>query len=189
MILWAASVWMNSAGDRTRARLVNSLTSAKSWSDSPVGCILAARSVGRCQQVISEMTATVWSTVWNGSRLQVSLAVRQEDARPSHRMGRGREVIRRRWCNPVLVATGFNPASASLSFLLRCLIALMIEAACTSETSVNLHQTTRRNIPEDSLFILDAVRTWNLTLTVFGEEWKLWMSCIRANNKPELQVL
>jgi hypothetical protein len=30
------------------------------------------------------------------------------------------------------------------------LIALMIEAVSTSETSVNFYQTTRRNIPEDS---------------------------------------
>jgi hypothetical protein len=30
------------------------------------------------------------------------------------------------------------------------LIALMMEAANTSETSVNFYQTTRRNIPEDS---------------------------------------
>jgi hypothetical protein len=29
------------------------------------------------------------------------------------------------------------------------LIALMMEAAGTSETSVNFYQTTRRNIPED----------------------------------------
>jgi hypothetical protein len=29
-------------------------------------------------------------------------------------------------------------------------IALLIEAASTSETSVNLYQTTQRNIPEDS---------------------------------------
>jgi hypothetical protein len=34
------------------------------------------------------------------------------------------------------------------------LIALMMEAARTSETSVNFYQTTRRNNPEDShLFI------------------------------------
>jgi hypothetical protein len=30
------------------------------------------------------------------------------------------------------------------------LIALMMEAASTSETSVNFYQTTRLNIPEDS---------------------------------------
>jgi hypothetical protein len=30
------------------------------------------------------------------------------------------------------------------------LIALMMEAASTSETSVNVYQTTRRNNPEDS---------------------------------------
>jgi hypothetical protein len=30
------------------------------------------------------------------------------------------------------------------------LIALMMEAASTSETSANFYQTTRRNIPEDS---------------------------------------
>jgi hypothetical protein len=32
------------------------------------------------------------------------------------------------------------------------LIALMMEAANTSETSVNFYPTTRRNTPEDSLF-------------------------------------
>jgi hypothetical protein len=30
------------------------------------------------------------------------------------------------------------------------MIALMMEAECTSETSVNFYQTTRRNNPEDS---------------------------------------
>jgi hypothetical protein len=30
------------------------------------------------------------------------------------------------------------------------IIALMMEAVSTSETSVNFHQTTRRNIPQDS---------------------------------------
>jgi hypothetical protein len=30
------------------------------------------------------------------------------------------------------------------------IISLMMEAAGTSETSVNFYQTTRRNIPEDS---------------------------------------
>jgi hypothetical protein len=30
------------------------------------------------------------------------------------------------------------------------IIVLMMEAASTSETSINLYQTTRRNIPEDS---------------------------------------
>jgi hypothetical protein len=35
------------------------------------------------------------------------------------------------------------------AFIIRA-IALMIEAANTSETSVNFYQTTRRNIPEDS---------------------------------------
>jgi hypothetical protein len=38
------------------------------------------------------------------------------------------------------------------------LIALMMEAAITSETSVNFYETTRRNIPED-IFILAAVKT------------------------------
>jgi hypothetical protein len=32
----------------------------------------------------------------------------------------------------------------------RCISALMMEAASTSETSINFYQTTRRNIPEDS---------------------------------------
>jgi hypothetical protein len=33
----------------------------------------------------------------------------------------------------------------------------MMEAVSTSETSVNFHQTTRRNNPEDSHFLLSAV--------------------------------
>jgi hypothetical protein len=37
-----------------------------------------------------------------------------------------------------------------LTLTLRAIIALMMEAASTSETSVNFYQTTRRNIPEDS---------------------------------------
>jgi hypothetical protein len=41
----------------------------------------------------------------------------------------------------------------------------MMEAESTTETSVNIYQTTRRNNPEDSYFILAAVRTSNLTLT------------------------
>jgi hypothetical protein len=34
--------------------------------------------------------------------------------------------------------------------IIRVMIALMIKAASTSEMSVNFHQTTRRNNPEDS---------------------------------------
>jgi hypothetical protein len=34
--------------------------------------------------------------------------------------------------------------------IIRAMIALMMEAANISETSVNFHQTARRNTPEDS---------------------------------------
>jgi hypothetical protein len=37
--------------------------------------------------------------------------------------------------------------------------ALMVQAVSTFETSVNIYQTTRRNIPEEAIFILVAVRT------------------------------
>jgi hypothetical protein len=37
-------------------------------------------------------------------------------------------------------------------FKLKFVIALMMEAVGTSETSVSLYQTTRRNIPEDESF-------------------------------------
>jgi hypothetical protein len=40
---------------------------------------------------------------------------------------------------------------------------LMMEAARTSKTSVNFHQTTRRNNLEVSIFILAAARTSYLT--------------------------
>jgi hypothetical protein len=39
----------------------------------------------------------------------------------------------------------------------------MIEAVRTSETSVYSNETTRRYIPEDFIYILAAVGTWNLT--------------------------
>jgi hypothetical protein len=38
-------------------------------------------------------------------------------------------------------------------------IALKMEAASTSETSVNFYQTTWRNNPEEAIFMLAAVRT------------------------------
>jgi hypothetical protein len=34
--------------------------------------------------------------------------------------------------------------------IIRAMIALMIEATCTSETSVDIHLRTRQYIPEDS---------------------------------------
>jgi hypothetical protein len=39
-----------------------------------------------------------------------------------------------------------------------------MEAASSSETSVNIYQATRRIIPVASRFIVLAVRTWNLTV-------------------------
>jgi hypothetical protein len=39
------------------------------------------------------------------------------------------------------------------------IVALMMEAAITSETPVNFYQTARRDIPEGVIFILAAVRT------------------------------
>jgi hypothetical protein len=48
------------------------------------------------------------------------------------------------------------------------LIALMMEAASNSETSVNFYQTTRRNNPEDShLQYLDIVRKSKFLLECF----------------------
>jgi hypothetical protein len=44
----------------------------------------------------------------------------------------------------------WDVALCSLVEVYRRLIALMMEAASTSETSVNFYQTTRRNIPEGS---------------------------------------
>jgi hypothetical protein len=44
----------------------------------------------------------------------------------------------------------FRPMPVSSRGLL---VVLMMEAACTSETSVNFYQTTRRNNPEDSYLL------------------------------------
>jgi hypothetical protein len=42
----------------------------------------------------------------------------------------------------------------------------MMEAAKTFETLVNFYQATRRNNPEEAVFVLTVVRTSNLTLIV-----------------------
>jgi hypothetical protein len=39
------------------------------------------------------------------------------------------------------------------------MIAVMMEAACTSETSVNFYQITRCNIEKTVIFIVASVRT------------------------------
>jgi hypothetical protein len=48
----------------------------------------------------------------------------------------------------------------------QAIIALMMEAVRTSETSVNFSVTTRRYIPKTLNFILAVVRTWNLTFNL-----------------------
>jgi hypothetical protein len=48
-----------------------------------------------------------------------------------------------------VVLSKFTDVSEVL-FAYNKLIALMMEAESTSETSVNFYQTTRRNIPEDN---------------------------------------
>jgi hypothetical protein len=53
----------------------------------------------------------------------------------------------------------------------------MMEAANTSEPSVNFYQTTRRNIPEDS-HLHTRCRTWNLTM--FGQPW-WWKQALQWN--------
>jgi hypothetical protein len=40
------------------------------------------------------------------------------------------------------------------------IIALMMKAASTSETSVNFYQTTQRNIPEDSYLFMNPVHNF-----------------------------
>jgi hypothetical protein len=54
------------------------------------------------------------------------------------------------------------------AYCLHHLIALMMEAASTSETSVN--------IPEDSHLYIAAVRTWNLTY-VLSVRQQMWLKC------------
>jgi ABC-type arginine transport system permease subunit len=48
-------------------------------------------------------------------------------------------------------------AASNIKAMIAYFIALMMEAASTSETLVNVYQTTRRYIPE-VVFILAAVR-------------------------------
>jgi hypothetical protein len=52
-------------------------------------------------------------------------------------------------------------ASITMAMLAACIIALMMEAARTSETSVNFSQTARHYNPEDSHH-LHALRRGNL---------------------------
>jgi hypothetical protein len=51
----------------------------------------------------------------------------------------------------VVVWEKYTDVSEMLTaFIIKAIIFLMMEAASTSETSVNFYQTTRRNNPEDS---------------------------------------
>jgi hypothetical protein len=50
--------------------------------------------------------------------------------------------------------------TASIIRTITLTIALMMETVSTSETQINIYQTTRHNIPED--IILAAVRTSNV---------------------------
>jgi hypothetical protein len=43
----------------------------------------------------------------------------------------------------------FQVLTAAANMKMKVIIALMMEAASASETSVNFYQTTQRNIPED----------------------------------------
>jgi hypothetical protein len=43
-----------------------------------------------------------------------------------------------------------NMSEVTAASIIRVIIALMMEAACTSETLVNFYQTTQCNNPEDS---------------------------------------
>jgi hypothetical protein len=52
------------------------------------------------------------------------------------------------------------------------LIAMMMEAESTSETSVNFYQTTRRNIPEDSHFLTRRRENLEYHLAVFRFQWQ-----------------
>jgi hypothetical protein len=53
--------------------------------------------------------------------------------------------------------------------LLECCV-LMMEAASTSETSVNFYQTTQRNIPEDSHFKKQRVSITKTSLLIVFRE-------------------
>jgi hypothetical protein len=72
----------------------------------------------------------------------------------------------------------------------------MMEAASTSEIFFNLYHTTRRNIPEDSIFILTTVRTWNITYDplimshyIIILSVKYWTFTVSTRNGPNLPTL
>jgi hypothetical protein len=51
---------------------------------------------------------------------------------------------------PCSLVEAYRRFSIACSFHHQGIISLMMDAASTSETSVNIYQTTRRNNPEDS---------------------------------------
>jgi hypothetical protein len=81
----------------------------------------------------------------------------------------------------------------SLPVFQRCwVITMMMEAASTSETSVNFYQTTWRTTSQKTaVFVIAAVRTWNLTsLFLVFKNWKaLYIGCYTKNFKPFCMVL
>jgi hypothetical protein len=80
-------------------------------------------------------------------------------------------------CRLVEVYRRFRDACC---FHLQSLFALMMEAASTSETSVNSYQTTRRNIPEDIHLHIAFVRIWSLAKSLTSSvisDLSGWLTC------------
>jgi hypothetical protein len=66
-----------------------------------------------------------------------------------------------------------------------CLIALMTEAVRTSETSVNLYQTSRHKIPEDSYFQRISFILYRLLVEeLVSSLWVVGTSLLLGRFKP-----
>jgi hypothetical protein len=72
--------------------------------------------------------------------------------------------------------------AVSIIKAIRAVIVLMMEAACTSETQVNLYQSTRRNNPEDSHQHIR--RRENLKFCEFGAAFHCQISSTDSDYRP-----
>jgi hypothetical protein len=77
------------------------------------------------------------------------------------------------------------------TFIVRAIIALMVEAVSTSKTSVNFYDTTRRNIPEDSHlraveWLAITCRTRKVLGSIFdAESWMMFFVVSLSTLKQE----
>jgi hypothetical protein len=84
--------------------------------------------------------------------------------------------------NNIILSLGKNILNPASIFIRH--VALMMEAASISVTSVNFYHTIRSTNPENTVFTLVAVRTWNPTLIYYIIKSELLLLLLPSSPPP-----